>query len=107
MHLRALERPEVSGMRVLAVAGNMTMVAIATELKRAYPKRRIATRVAPMVVLRLLALFDPQIKAILPAVGKSHPMSNARAREVLDMRFISPEGALRASADWLLEKGEV
>jgi dihydroflavonol-4-reductase len=107
MHLRALERPEVSGMRVLAVAGNMTMVAMATELKRAYTKRRIATRVAPMVVLRLLALFDPQIKAILPAVGKSHPMSNARAREVLDMRFISPEGALRASADWLLEKGEV
>jgi hypothetical protein len=102
-----LERPAVAGMRILAVAGNMTMAAMATELKRAYPKRRIATRVAPMVVLRLLALFDPQIKAILPAVGKEHPMSNARAREVLDMRFISPEGALRASAEWLLEKGEV
>ncbi len=107
MHLRALERPAAAGMRILAVAGNMTMAAMATELKRAYPKRRIATRVAPMVVLRLLALFDPQIKAILPAVGKAHPMSNARAREVLDMRFISPEGALRASAEWLLEKGEV
>jgi dihydroflavonol-4-reductase len=83
------------------------MVTMAAELKRAYPKRRIATRVAPMVVLRLLALFDPQIKAILPAVGKSHPMSNARAREVLDMQFISPEAALRASAEWLLTQGEV
>ncbi|MFM7656501.1 MAG: NAD-dependent epimerase/dehydratase family protein [Paracoccaceae bacterium] len=105
IHLRALERPEVAGMRILAVAGNMTMPAMAAELKRAYPSRRIATRVAPMPVLRLLALFDPQIKAILPAVGRSHPISNARAREVLAMRFISPEGALRASADWLLQNG--
>lgn len=106
-HLRALERPEVAGLRILAVTGNMTMPAMAAELKRAYPSRRIATRVAPMFVLRLLALFDPQIKAILPAVGKAHPISNARARDVLGMRFISPEGALRASAEWLLAKGEV
>lgn len=107
MHLRALERPEVANMRILAVAGNMTMPAMAKELKRAHPNRRIATRVAPMFVLQFLALFDPQIKAILPAVGKSHPMSNARARDVLQMRFISPEGALRASADWLLSNGKV
>lgn len=106
-HLRALERPEVAGLRILAVAGNMTMPAMATELKRAYPARRIATRVAPMFVLRLLALFDPQIKAILPAVGKAHPISNARAHEVLGLRFISPEEALGASAGWLLSNGEV
>ena len=106
-HLRALERPEVAGLRILAVAGNMTMPAMTAELKRAHPNRRIATRVAPKVALRLLALFDPQIKAILPAVGRAHPISNARAREVLGMRFISPEAALRASADWLLTNREV
>lgn len=107
MHLRALDRPETAGMRILAVAGNMTMPAMTAELKRAYPQRRIATRVAPMFVLRLLALFDPQIKAILPSVGHFHPMMNARARSVLDMHFISPASALRASADWLVSKGEV
>lgn len=106
MHLRAVERPETAGMRILGVAGNMTMPAMAAELKRAYPTRRIATRVAPRPVLRFLALFDPQIRAILPNIGQSHPMSNARAREVLGMRFISPEGALRASADWLIQNGE-
>jgi dihydroflavonol-4-reductase len=102
MHLRALERPDTAGMRILCVAGNMTMPAMAAELKRLYPKRRIATRVAPRFVLKLLALFDPQIKAILPSIGQAHPISNARARQVLAMRFISPEGALRASADWLM-----
>jgi dihydroflavonol-4-reductase len=107
MHLRALDHPEVAGMRLLAVAGNMTMPAMTAELKRLYPKRRIATRVAPRAILRLLALFDPQIKAILPALGRFHPISNARAREVLGMRFISPEGALRASAEWLMTNKRV
>lgn len=107
MHLRALERPETAGMRILGVAGNMTMPAMAAELKRIYPKRRIPTKVAPRFVLRVLALFDPQIKAILPGLGQSHPMSNARARQVLEMRFISPEGALRASAEWLVSQAEV
>lgn len=106
-HLRALENPATAGQRILAVAGNMTMPAMAAELRRAYPGRRIATRVAPMVLLRLLAVLDPQIKAILPAVGKSHPMSNARARDILGLQFIPPEAALRASADWLVSNGEV
>lgn len=94
-------------MRLLAVAGNMTMPAMTAELKRLYPKRRIATRVAPRALLRLLALFDPQIKAALPGLGHVHPLSNARARAVLGMRFISPEGALRASAEWLVRNGQV
>lgn len=102
MHLRALETPAVSGLRILAVAGNMTMPEMAATMKRAYPNRRIATRVAPRFVLNILALFDPQIKAILPSIGKSHPISNARAKQVLNMQFIAPDDALRSSADWLL-----
>lgn len=107
MHLRALETPEVAGLRILAVAGNMTMPDMAAELKKAYPSRRIATRIAPRFVLNILALFDPQIKAILPSIGKSHPISNARAAQVLNMKFIAPDAALRASADWLISHEQV
>lgn len=107
MHLRALETPDVAGLRILAVAGNMTMPAMAAILKRAYPDRRIATRIAPRFVLHILALFDPQIKAILPSIGKSHPISNARAKQVLNMQFIAPDAALRASADWLIAQKQV
>lgn len=107
MHLRALERPEVAGMRILAVTGNMTMPEMAAALKRAYPQRRIATGVAPMVLLKLLAFFDPQIRAILPGVGKTRPISNARAREVLGMRFIPAEEALLASSNWLMTQDQI
>jgi dihydroflavonol-4-reductase len=107
LHLRALQTPNVAGLRILAIAGHMTMPAMAAALKRAYPQPRIATRVAPMFVLKLLALFDPQIRAILPSVGAAHPLSNARARAMLTMQFIAPETALRASADWLITNAKV
>ena len=106
-HLRALERPETAGRRIPCTAGIMSMPDMARVLKAAYPARRITSRVAPKFVLRLLAMFDPDIRAILPSLGQAHHVSNARARKDLDMRFISPEGALRASAEWLVENGRV
>lgn len=107
MHLRAVQRPETAGSRFLAVAGNISMPAMAKVLKAAFPARRIPTGTAPLWLLRVLALFDGQIRAVLPAVGKSHPINNARAREVMGMKFISPEGALRATGTWLVDNGEV
>ena len=102
MHLRAVERPETSGKRYLAAAGSMTMPDMARVLKAAYPERRIPTRVAPMFVLRALALFDPAVRGILPAIGKVQEVSNARARREMGMKFIEPADALKASTDWLI-----
>jgi dihydroflavonol-4-reductase len=107
MHLRALQRPETAGKRIIAAAGNVTMPEIGRILKAAYPDRRIATRQAPLWLLRLLALFDPQLRQILPQIGKPLCVSNARARAELQMSFISPEDALRASATWLLKHDQI
>lgn len=106
-HLRALETPATAGRRIPCTAGIMTMPEMARVLKLAYPSRKIPQRVAPMFMLRLLGMFDAQIRAILPSVGQSYQVSNARARKDLDMRFISPEGSLRASAEWLINAGVV
>jgi len=106
-HLRALQRPDTAGRRISCVAGTMTMPDMARVLKAAYPNRKIATRIAPMWLLRFLAMFDAQIRAILPNIGQIHQVSNLRARKVLDMRFTSVEGSLRATAEWLIKTGEV
>lgn len=101
-HLRALQNSTSAGKRFPCVTGMMTLPEMGKVLKQTYPNRPIATRIAPRFMLRILAVFDPQIRAILPELGQSHAVSNARARTDLEMRFISPEGALRASADWLI-----
>ena len=107
MHLRAVLRPETAGKRYLAAAGSMTMPEMGLVLKTAYPRRRIPTRVAPLFLLKVLALFDPAVRGILPSVGRLQEVSNARAVREMGMRFIEPAEALMASAEWLISNGTV
>ena len=104
MHLRALQRPATAGKRYLAVASSMWMYDMGRVLKAAYPNRRIPTRIAPKVLLRILALFDTEIRAVLPEVGKMERVSNARARAEMGMQFIPADEALRAAAKSLIDQ---
>jgi dihydroflavonol-4-reductase len=107
MHLRALGRPETAGKRYIASAGAMAFVEMARALKTAWPTRRIPTREAPRPVLRLLSLFDASIRTILPRLGHTDHLSNARAVRELGMQFTAPKAALMASAEWLVKHGKV
>ncbi|WP_333817383.1 SDR family oxidoreductase [Tabrizicola sp.] len=107
MHLRALQRPETIGRRYIAASGSMAMVDMGRTLKAAYPTRRIPTREAPKPLVRLLALFDPSIRAILPKLGHLERVSNARAVKEMEMEFIAPKAALLAAADWLVRHGRI
>ncbi len=55
----------------------------------------------------MLALFDPQIRAILPKIGTLDRVSNARAVQDMGMEFTAPKAALLASADWLVKHGKI
>ncbi len=69
MHIAAMDRPETAGKRYIGSAGSMMMPDIAKHLAASYPDRKIATRQAPTWLLRVLALFDPAVKGILPQIG--------------------------------------
>jgi dihydroflavonol-4-reductase len=105
-HLRALQRPATAGNRYATVAGSMWMPDMGAVLKAAYPARRIPTRTAPAFLLRILALFDPALRAILPGLGIMHDVSGARATADLGIAFTTPADGLRASADWLVRNGQ-
>ena len=107
MHLRALERPETAGKRYIAAAGSMSMVDMGRTLKAAYPVRKIPTGAAPKLLMQLVGLFDPAVKAILPKLGQLDRVSNLRAVQEMGMTFITPKEALLASADWLVKNGKV
>jgi dihydroflavonol-4-reductase len=99
MHVRALERPESAGKRFIASGPTATMPQVARHLAARYPERKIATRVAPTFVLRLLALFDRSVKTALPALGAPPVFDNARARKELGMQFMGWETAVDRAAD--------
>lgn len=104
MHLRALERPETVGKRYIAADDPVAMYEMGRILKTVYPTRRMPTRAAPWLVLRMLATFDPEIRSILPKIGKVERLSNARARSEMDVRFIPAIEAIKAAAASLVDR---
>lgn len=98
MHIRALERPETVGERILGVSGFLWFSEMAKAVAEDHPARKISTREAPNVVVKLLSLFDPAIRSIVPALGKQQPVSNAKAKRLLGMEFRDPRAAAKASA---------
>jgi dihydroflavonol-4-reductase len=107
MHLRAVQRPATAGKRYIAAAGSMTFAEMAKVLKAAYPARKIATKEAPIFLLRILGLFDASIKSILPKLGTVEETSHARAVAEMGMAFASPEQALRDAAGWLVANTKI
>lgn len=106
-HLRVLQRPETAGRRFIAAAQTLTLAQVGRVLKTAFPDRRIPTRTAPNLAIRVLSLFDPSLRGLVPVLGESARFTATRAAQELDLRLISAEGAIRASAEWLVRSGEV
>ena len=101
MHLAALARPETAGRRYIAADSFVRMPQMAAWLAEAFPGRRIATRVAPVWLLRLLALVDAEVRAILPQIGRETEISNARAREEMGVAFAPAREAILAAARFI------
>ncbi len=107
IHLRAVQDTATAGKRYLGAAGTLSFIEMGRILKAAYPARRIATRAAPAILLRLMALFDSSLRQILPALDKKIVISNARAVSEMGMRFTPADQALRNTAEWLIRSGKV
>ena len=107
MHVRALSAPQSIGKRIIGSAEFIWFIDLARWLKAAYPKRRIATRRAPDLLVKFLALFDKAIRSIVPILGEEQRVSNARARELLGMDFIATKRSVLESADYLVKNGLV
>lgn len=107
MHLRALERPQTAGRRYIGSGGSLTMAEMGRIAKAEYPGRKIATREAPVFLMRLVALFDPAVRSILPTLGRIERVSAAAAERDLGMTFTPSREALLASARWLVDNGRV
>ncbi|MBL4811533.1 MAG: aldehyde reductase [Rhodobacteraceae bacterium] len=102
MHLRALERPETAGQRYIGVQSFHWMPELGVALKAVYPSRKIATRTAPSFLVRIMALWDPAIRSVLPVLGIRKEGSNAKASAELGIEFRDALDAMRATAAALI-----
>jgi dihydroflavonol-4-reductase len=103
MHLRAAQRPETAGERIAGATRGLWMLDMAKEIKAAHPDRKIVTRKAPKPLLRVLARFDPEIKAALPLLGRMDDVDNSKAKTLLGMEFVDPIESVRTSAAYVID----
>lgn len=108
LHLRAMTDPAAEGERFLAIAGQtMTIAEMAQTLRDRLgaAASRTPTRELPNWFVRLVALFDAEVRSVTPELGKRKDASNAKARKLLGWDPRSREDALVATAESLLEHG--
>jgi nucleoside-diphosphate-sugar epimerase len=108
LHIRAMTNPAAKGERFLAVAGeSISMLQMALVLKRGMGAAagRVPTGQLPDWLLRVIAIFDPTVRQIVPELGKVKNASNEKAKRVLGWAPRSNEEAIVATAQSLVRLG--
>jgi len=103
MHVLVIKSKAAYGQRFIANAGSRTFIQMAKALKAEFPARKIPTGQAPTILIRFLALFDGEIKAVLPGLGKHINPSSKKAETVLGISFIPVETSLIETGNFLLD----
>jgi len=108
LHLRAMTSPAANGQRFLAIAGEfMTFGQIAQLLKeRMGPAgKHVPARALPDWMVKLVSIFDPTVRQILPELGRFKEASGEKARRMLGWTPRSNEDAILATAESLVRLG--
>lgn len=102
LHLAGLATDAMVGHRHIAADGTRSFPQIARLFAATYPDRGIKTRTAPRVVLRAVALFDPQVRAFLPQLGVRYHIDNSGTTARSGLTFTPADDALLEAADYLV-----
>jgi nucleoside-diphosphate-sugar epimerase len=110
LHLRAMTDPAAKGERFIAVSGAiMSMLDIARVLRARLGNaaKKVPTRQLPNWLVRIVGLFDPTVRPMLPLLDNTRHATSAKAERVLRWTPISREDAIIATAESLIRFGIV
>lgn len=107
LHIRAMTSPEASGQRFLALAGgvlSLPQIALLIRNKRPDAAQKVPTRTTPDWMMRVMAIFNPKARGIVPLLGINRNASNEKARRILGWQPRPNEEAVLASVDSLIKR---
>lgn len=108
LHIRAMTDPAARGERFLATAGHFLSVRQAAQILKdgmGTAGRAVSTRRLPNWLLRLVGLFDPEIRGMLPELGKPKDATSEKAQRLLGWKPRGPAEAILATAQGLSSLG--
>ncbi len=107
MHIRAMTAPEAAGQRFIASGTFAWMGDLAAILRDNLGARasKVPTRKVPDFVLRLVSLFDKDLTAVTPQLGKKHEYSSAKAQRLLGWKPRALKDTVLDCANSLIAEG--
>jgi nucleoside-diphosphate-sugar epimerase len=107
-HVLAMTTPDAAGQRFLVSAGPaMAMKQIGAILKSHLGESaaKVPTRAIPAFVMRISAIFRPELRPVVPDLGYARKMTSAKAQRVLGWMARKPEDAIVATGESMIAKG--
>jgi dihydroflavonol-4-reductase len=98
LHVQAMTADSAAGKRFIAASAEpVEMATVSSVLKKAgYTK--VPSRRAPTLLLKVIGLFDREVKGMLPFIGKAASFDNAATLDVLQWRPTPLETSFREMA---------
>jgi dihydroflavonol-4-reductase len=109
VHLEAMTSPAAAGERFLATGAFIWMGDIAKVLRANLgdAARNVPTRTLPNFVVRLLARFRPELRSIMPGLGRKNRHTTAKAERVLGWQRRPVDDTIVDCARSLIDHGAV
>lgn len=109
LHILAMHDEAGFGHRVIAANGPVEFVEMAHILVQAFPDfaKKIPNRRLPNFLVRLIALFDKDVKTAAQSLGYIHHMNKNLAEQILGRPLIPTEEAVRQTGQSLIDMKQV
>jgi nucleoside-diphosphate-sugar epimerase len=107
-HIQAMTKPDAAGERFLLSNGRaLSMKEIGAIIKAELgdAAKRVPTRSFPNLVLRIVALFNAELRSLVPDLGYAKKSSNEKAQAMLGWTPREPREAIVAAARSMVRKG--
>jgi nucleoside-diphosphate-sugar epimerase len=109
LHIRAMNDPKAKGERFLGVndKGVVSILDIGRIIREKRPEKakKVPTMQLPNWLVKVVALFDPSIRQIVPELGRTLEISNEKAKSVLGWTPRSTEESIVDTVDSLVKGG--
>jgi len=110
LHIMAMTDPKANGERFLATSGeSISLLDIANIIRQEFGEKaaKVPKKEIPNWILKIVGLFNPQVKLILPLLGMVKGASHAKATRLLGWHPKSNKEAIIATAESLIRLGLV
>jgi nucleoside-diphosphate-sugar epimerase len=106
---KAISLPEAAGNRYICHAAEVSAAELAEILHKTYSQRgyRVPTKILPDILIRLMALFNPKVKAVASGLNWNYRLSTERARSVFGWQPRPYQQTILDMAESLIQHGLV